>query len=186
MARNRSRPGRYRTAPSRPGLIDFIAVRQDDALARPLLAELAAEYSARYGEALERVHAGLVNYPASEFAPPQGGMLMGVLDSVAVTGGAFRRYGEVDGVETAELKRIWTDQQHRRKGYAGLLLDALEAEIANRGYRQIYLTTGHRQPEAEALYLSRGYTRLNAPLSARSETYRAEVHLVPFVKEIPL
>ncbi|MGI9161886.1 MAG: GNAT family N-acetyltransferase [Mycobacterium sp.] len=166
-------------------MIEFIAVSQSDDLARPLLAELAAEYSTRYGEPLDRVHAGLVSYPAQEFAPPRGGMLMGVLNSVPVTGGAFRRYGEVDGVETAELKRVWTDQRYRRKGYAGLLLDALEAEIVARGYRQIYLTTGHRQPEAEALYLARGYTRLDAPLSARTETYRAEVHLVPFTKELP-
>lgn len=166
-------------------MIDFIAVSQHDELAQPLLAELAAEYSTRYDEPLERVHAGLLTYPADEFAAPQGGMLIGVLDSVPVTGGAFRRYGEVDGVETAELKRIWTDHRHRRKGYADLLLDALESEIVDRGYRQIYLTTGHRQPEAEALYLSRGYTRLDGPLSLRSETYRAEVHLMPFIKELP-
>ncbi|HPX36728.1 MAG TPA: GNAT family N-acetyltransferase [Mycobacterium sp.] len=165
-------------------MIEFRSVSQDDELARPLLAELAEEYGSRYGDAPERVLRGLVNYPAHEFDPPHGGMLVGLLDSVPVTGGAFRRYGSVDSVETAELKRIWTGSRHRRKGYASLLLDALEAEIIERGYRQVYLTTGHRQPEAEALYLSRGYTRLEAPLSARSETYRAEVCLVPFVKDL--
>lgn len=165
-------------------MIEFTAVSQDDDLARPLLAQLAEEYGSRYGDAPERVLRGLVNYPAHEFEPPHGGMLMGLLDSVPVTGGAFRRYGCVDGVETAELKRIWTDSRHRRKGYASLLLDELEAEIRARGYRKVYLTTGHRQPEAEALYLARGYTRLDAPLSERSETYRADVCLMPFIKEL--
>ena len=45
------------------------------------------------------------------------------------------------------------------------------AEIATRGYRRIYLTTGDRQPEAEALYLSSGYTRLAEPLPAEGEVY---------------
>ena len=69
-----------------------------------------------------------------------------------VTGGAFRRFDD----STAELKRIWTDSRHRRQGHARALLVELEAEIAARGYRSVYLTTGDRQPEAEALYLSTG------------------------------
>lgn len=134
----------------------------------PLLAELAEEYGSRYGDAPERVLRGLVNYPAHEFDPPHGGMLV----RVARLGSSDRRrlpplrLGRQR--ETAELKHIWTGSRHRRKGYASLLLDALEAEIIERGYRQVYLTTGHRQPEAEALYLSRGYTRLEAPVSRRA------------------
>jgi predicted GNAT family acetyltransferase len=46
-----------------------------------------------------------------------------------VTGGAFRRYDD----DTAELKRIWTDSGHRRRGYATALPAALEAEIVMRG-----------------------------------------------------
>ena len=169
---------------SGPHQLRFTAVRQDDELARPLLAELALEYGSRYGDSTERVHAGLRNYPAEEFAPPHGGMLIGSLDGIPVTGGAFRRYGLIEGVETAELKRVWTDSRYRRQGLASALLDALESEIAARGYRRVYLTTGHRQPEAEALYLAHGYTRLNAPLSARGEVYSLEVSLVPFAKHL--
>lgn len=162
----------------------FVPVSQDDELAGPLLAELAQEYGSRYGDSPERVHAGLLNYPAHEFAPPHGGMLIGLLGPTPVTGGAFRNYGVVDGAETAELKRIWTDCRHRRQGHASALLDALETETAARGYRRVYLTTGHRQPEAEALYLARGYTRLVAPLSTRGEVYRLEVCPVAFVKDL--
>ena len=145
----------------------FVAVGQDDPLAEPLLAELAVEYATRYGGTEQAVSKWLRGYPADEFAAPGGGMLIGLLDDEPVTGGAFRRFDDA----TAELKRIWTDSRHRRQGHAKALLVELEAEIAARGYRRIYLTTGDRQPEAEALYLSTGYARLAEPLPAEGEVY---------------
>ena len=145
----------------------FVAVGRDDPLAEPLLAELAVEYATRYGGAPERVSTWLRTYPAEHFAPPDGGLLIGLLDGQPVTGGAFQRFDDT----TAELKRIWTDSRHRRQGHAKVLLAQLEAEIATRGYRRIYLTTGDRQPEAEALYLSSGYVRLAEPLPAEGEVY---------------
>jgi GNAT superfamily N-acetyltransferase len=145
----------------------FIAVGQEDPLAEPLLAELAVEYATRYGSTEDRVAAWLRSYPADEFTAPDGGMVIGVLGERPVTGGAFRRFD----ANTAELKRIWTDSEFRRRGYAKALLDELEARIVAGGYRRVYLTTGDRQPEAEALYLSSGYTRLTEPLAAEGEVY---------------
>jgi GNAT superfamily N-acetyltransferase len=145
----------------------FVAVNQDDRLAEPLLAELAVEYATRYGATEQAVSSWLRGYPADEFAPPGGGMLIGLLGGQPVTGGAFRRFDD----STAERKRIWTDSRHRRQGHAKALLVELEAEIAARGYRSVYLTTGDRQPEAEALYLSTGYIRLPEPLPAEGEVY---------------
>jgi GNAT superfamily N-acetyltransferase len=145
----------------------FVAVGQDDPLAEPLLAELAVEYATRYGATVQAVATWLRGYPADEFARPGGGLLIGLLNDRPVTGGAFRRFDD----STAELKRIWTDSRHRRQGHARALLVELEAEIAARGYRAVYLTTGDRQPEAEALYLSTGYLRLAEPLPAEGEVY---------------
>jgi GNAT superfamily N-acetyltransferase len=145
----------------------FVAVGQDDPLAEPLLAELAIEYATRYGSTQAAVAKWLRDYPADEFAPPHGGLLIGLLDDLPVTGGAFRRFDDT----TAELKRIWTDSRYRRQGHAKALLKELEAEIVARGYRSVYLTTGDRQPEAEALYLSTGYVRLHEPLPAEGEVY---------------
>lgn len=149
----------------------FARISQDDALAQPLLAELAVEYATRYGGSAAAILTGLRNYPAREFTPPQGGLLIGLLDGRPVAGGAFRRFGVVDGAETAELKRIWTDRRYRRRGYASAVLGELETEIASRGYRRVYLTTGDKQPEAEALYLARGYARLAEPLPADGDIY---------------
>ena len=148
-------------------VLRFVTVGQDDPLAEPLLAELAVEYASRYGATVQAVANWLRTYPADEFTAPGGGLLIGVLDSQPVTGGAFRRFDD----STAELKRIWTDSRHRRQGHAKALLAELEADIAARGYRRVYLTTGDRQPEAEALYLSTGYTRLAEPLPAEGQVY---------------
>jgi GNAT superfamily N-acetyltransferase len=145
----------------------FRAVDHDDPLAEPLLAELALEYSSRYRAPIDAVSKWLRAYPADEFSRPGGAMLVGLLDGLPVTGGAFRRFD----AETAELKRIWTDSRHRRRGYAKALLAELEEEISARGYRRVYLTTGDRQPEAEELYLSTGYRRLAEPLPAEGEVY---------------
>lgn len=153
----------------------FVAVGQDDPLAEPLLAELTAEYAGRYRATTDAVSHWLRNYPADEFAAPGGGLLIGLLAGEPVTGGAYRRFDE----STAELKRIWTDSRHRRRGYAKALLVELETEIVARGYQRVYLTTGDRQPEAEALYLSCGYTRLAEPLPAEGEVYP-----IAFVKEL--
>lgn len=153
----------------------FVTVGQHDALAEPLLAELTVEYATRYGGTPELVGQWLRGYPADEFEAPGGGMLIGLLDDQAATGGAFRRFDD----QTAELKRIWTDSRHRRRGLARSLLAALEADIVHRGYRRIYLTTGDRQPEAEALYLAAGYRKLTDPLPAEGEIYP-----MAFLKEL--
>jgi GNAT superfamily N-acetyltransferase len=147
--------------------LEFVPAALDDALAEPLLEELAVEYADRYESTRPTVLAWLKDNPTDEFAPPDGGMLMGLLDGRPVTGGGFRRFD----ADTAELKRIWTDSQHRRRGYAMALLAELEAEIAARGYRRIYLMTGHRQPEAEELYRAGGYTRLPGPLPSTGPVF---------------
>ncbi|MDX1892821.1 GNAT family N-acetyltransferase [Mycolicibacterium sp. 050158] len=155
------------TSPPPADAVRFVSVGQHDPLAEPLLAELAVEYATRYGGTPERVGTWLRGYPADELAPPAGGMVIGVLDGRPVTGGAFRRFD----AETAELKRIWTASTHRRRGLARALLAELETAIAARGYRRVYLTTGDRQPEAEALYLATGYCKLTDPPPAEGEIY---------------
>ncbi|MCQ4118086.1 GNAT family N-acetyltransferase [Rhodococcus tibetensis] len=134
-------------------------VEQSDPLAAPLLAELAFEYSSRYGRTRDEMYQDLVTYPSEEFGAPDGALLILVEGENPVAGGAFRRYDEV----TAELKRIWTSAEHRRRGLGRTVLRELEHEIARRGYSRIFLTTGPRQPEAVGLYLASDYTPLFDP-----------------------
>ncbi|WP_329045928.1 GNAT family N-acetyltransferase [Amycolatopsis sp. NBC_01488] len=132
---------------------ESVWVAQSDPRVRPLLADLAREYSSRYHRVLNDVHFELREYPPERFAPPHGGLLLLLTDGVAVAGGAFQRYD----AETAELKRIWTHRAHRGHGLGRRVVAELEAEAVRR-YSRLHLTTGPNQPEARGLYLATGYT----------------------------
>lgn len=136
--------------------IEFVVVGQENPLAAPLLDELATEYHSRYGDLSGTEYADMRTYPAEHFAGPGGVLVVGLSGGVAVAGGAFRRLDP----STAELKRIWTSSGHRGRGYGKLVVAELERIARERGYSRVYLTTGPRQPEAVALYLSTGYTAL--------------------------
>jgi GNAT superfamily N-acetyltransferase len=155
--------------------LKFVAVHQSDPLAAPQLEGLAHEYSARYGGDVEQMHTELCAYPATDFEPPDGVLVVAVANGVPVAGGAFRRYD----IATAQLKRIWTAPAHRRQGYGRLVVSELERIAVQRGYTRVYLTTGWRQPEAVALYLAAGYT----PLYDRSLPPE-EIGRHPFVKQL--
>jgi len=139
-------------------------VHPDDPLAAPLFAELAVEYDTRYGDLFGGAAEELTRYPAEEFVPPDGELVLLLQDGEPVAGGAFRRHVDAG---TAEVKRMWTAAAHRRRGLARRVLDELEARAAARGYRRMYLTTGPRQPEAKALYLAAGWTPLFDPAVPR-------------------
>ncbi|RRQ29381.1 GNAT family N-acetyltransferase [Rhodococcus sp. Eu-32] len=136
--------------------LQFVAVHQNDPLAAPLIEELALEYATRYGRTPGEQYSELRSYPAEEFAPPGGSLVVAISGGQPVAGGAFRQYDAT----TAELKRIWTASTHRKRGLGKLVVAELERIATQRGYSRIYLTTGWRQPEAVALYLSAGYTPL--------------------------
>jgi GNAT superfamily N-acetyltransferase len=152
-----SRPYGRRMAAASENLV-FITTTQDDPRAMPLVAELSREYDERY-EPNDGVPSSfeLQRYPASTFTEAEGGVFVLLLDGEeTVAGGAFKR----SDAHSAEMKRVWTSSSHRRKGYARLVMDELERQARAQGYTRSTLTTGARQPEAVALYLSIGYRPL--------------------------
>ncbi|TQL53748.1 GNAT family N-acetyltransferase [Subtercola boreus] len=136
----------------------FVFVAATDPLAAPLFAELAHEYSTRYGDFFgEDPAVELARYPADRFSRAEGGAFVLLLrEGVAIAGGAFMRFDE----STVELKRIWASAAHRRQGLARRVVVELEDEARRQGYARAYLTTGPRQPEAKSLYFRTGYTPL--------------------------
>lgn len=62
---------------------------------------------------------------------------------------------------TVEVKRMYVLPEHRRKGIAALLLDALEQRAGETGYTRCVLETGKRMPSAIALYERAGYMRMD-------------------------
>jgi GNAT superfamily N-acetyltransferase len=127
-------------------------VAMSDPLVLPLLKDLVQEYTSRYGFLYE----DLLSYPESRFAPPDGAFILLVENDQAIAGGAFQRHTP----DTAEVKRVWTHRDHRRRGLAARVMAELEKEAAGRGYARMYLTTGPNQPEAVSLYLTGGYVAL--------------------------
>ncbi|GAB3218385.1 GNAT family N-acetyltransferase [Kineococcus gypseus] len=159
-----------------PGELVVRVVGVRDELARPLFEDLAREYGARYGGTPEQVRGELERHPAEEFDEPDGVLLLLLEDGAPVAGGAYRRYDE----GTAELKRIWTHREHRRRGLGRRVLTELEARALAAGYSRLYLTTGPRQPEARGLYLRAGFRPL-FDLDADPES----VGRLPFTKDLP-
>ncbi|MGV1793987.1 GNAT family N-acetyltransferase [Rhizobium sp. A37_96] len=129
-----------------------------DPAAQPLIEGLIDEYDGRYG-AVSRpggARTEIMRYPLALFAPPLGDFLLLLRDGQTIAGGAFMSHDD----ETAELKRIWTHPELRRQGLARRIVIALEESAAELGYSRAYLSTGFRQPEAVALYISLGYRPL--------------------------
>jgi putative acetyltransferase len=87
-----------------------------------------------------------------------GIFLIGRVNGVAVACGAIRPLGEGVG----EIKRMFVRPDHRRSGFAPVLLAALEQAAAERGYRAIRLETGENQIAAIRLYESAGYRPISA------------------------
>ncbi|MBM9469282.1 GNAT family N-acetyltransferase [Nakamurella leprariae] len=157
-------PAAARAAERRPTRISPVAgapdllveqVHVDDPRLRPLLQDLIVEYSTRY--AMDNQFTDLTEVDPTDFLPPHGTFLLLSEDGEVVAGGALRRY-RTDDALTAEVKRVWTASRHRRRGLSRRLMAELETAARQLGYTRIHLTTGPRQPEARALYLSTGYT----------------------------
>jgi GNAT superfamily N-acetyltransferase len=124
------------------------ALRYDDPLAQELVGQVQQEYVQRYGGPDEAA------VTPEDFLPPRGAFLVAEVDGVPAGCGAWRSLG--DG--RAEVKRVYVAPAFRRRGLAQVLVDAIEEGAARAGVRSLVLNTGHRQPEALALYAVLGYT----------------------------
>ena len=76
-----------------------------------------------------------------------------VENEVPVSCGAIKPFKD----NTMEVKRMYTIQTHRGKGFASKVLDELETWAKELGYTHCILETGKRQPDAIALYQKKGY-----------------------------
>jgi GNAT superfamily N-acetyltransferase len=132
-------------------MMEMRRVRLSDVEVAPLLAGLTHEYDTRYGENIEMTRA-----TEGDFDPPSGLFLVVVDGATTAAGGGFRRHD----AGTCEVKRMWTHPDYRRRGLAARVLGALEDAARDAGYTRLILETGPRQPEAEALYARRGYSRI--------------------------
>ncbi|GAA4319558.1 GNAT family N-acetyltransferase [Flaviaesturariibacter amylovorans] len=114
---------------------------------RALVALLDADLAVRNGA--EQQFYGQFNGLA-----PIRHVVLAVLDGRALACGAFKEFGP--GV--AEIKRMFTHPDGRRRGLAAAVLAELETWCCELGYTACVLETGVRHEEAIALYQKTGYT----------------------------
>lgn len=76
------------------------------------------------------------------------------VDDVPVSCGAFKK---LEG-NTAEIKRMYTVEDSRGKGFGSLVLEELELWALELSYDKTLLETGVKQPEAIAMYKKNGYS----------------------------
>lgn len=131
--------------------LDVVETGYDSELAQRLVAEVQAEYVARYG--------GQDDSPVDpeHFASPTGAFLVVQVGGEAVGTVALRRHEEDPTGATAELKRLYVRAAHRRRGHARRILHLAEERARALGYDHLVLETGTEQPEAMALYAAQGY-----------------------------
>lgn len=105
----------------------------------------------------------------AHYGPPGGCVLLAMEGEEAVGAVCLRRLDE----EACEMKRLFVPEQHRGKGIAKGLVNALFDTAFARGYRVMRLDTGSFMTEALALYGGFGFERI-APYYPVDETLASE------------
>ena len=121
-------------------------------VARALVDAAMADLAVRYGSGDD------TPVDAAEFAPPNGDFVVAFLDGVPVGCGGWRPYHS--DPSTAEIKRMFTRAEARRRGVGRAVLRAVEESARAVGRVRMALETGKLQPEAIAMYEAAGYQRI--------------------------
>lgn len=83
-------------------------------------------------------------------------VVVALLNKQAVACGALRELND----EAMEIKRMYTRDAVRNKGYATAILNELEAWTMELGYEKCILETGTMNPEAIKFYKKNKYSRI--------------------------
>jgi len=106
---------------------------------------------------------------ARRYGPPHGCVIAAVEDGQVIGAVCLRRLND----DACEMKRLYVPPEHRRKGVAKSLVQALTEFASQLGYRVMRLDTGSFMTEALALYTSCGFTRI-PPYYPMDETLASE------------
>jgi len=128
----------------------------DSSGARSVFHAAVDELARRYGPGADDRYS-----MADELREPEGFFLV-ARAAAHLAGGVGLRPIADPRQRFGEVKRLWVRPDLRRQGLAEALMDAVLLEAKARGFLQVYLETGDRQPEAHALYQKMGWTPVEA------------------------
>jgi GNAT superfamily N-acetyltransferase len=136
-------------------VIEFREGRVDSGDGGQLVAAMRTEIGQLYA-GLDLQAPDMPKAGPDELNPPNGVMLVGYEDDVAICCGGIKRLDQ----EACELKRMYVIPEARGRGVARTLLAALEDRARELGYVIARLDTGPKQPGARHLYESAGYVSI--------------------------
>jgi GNAT superfamily N-acetyltransferase len=134
--------------------ITVIAESIDTSGALAILYAASDELQQRYGGDGDNKHLDV-----NELRPPRGLFLVARRERHLVGGVGLRSIGE-PALRYAEVKRLWVRPDLRREGIGLTLMNEIEQQARDQGYRTLFLETGPAQPEALSLYESTGWTAI--------------------------
>jgi ribosomal protein S18 acetylase RimI-like enzyme len=122
---------------------------------------LFTEYAAQLGVdlAFQGFDAELAALPGP-YAPPQGALLLALVDGEPAGCGALRPLPEADHPDACEMKRLYVRRAFRRFGLGRQLAQALMDRAVQAGYASMLLDTLDEMEAARGLYASLGFTEV--------------------------
>ncbi len=133
--------------------ISIQAVDPHGEAATVLIAELIAELNCRYAD---RSDDEASSFHPDDVTVPRSVFLVAMLDGELLGCGALRPFA----ADVVEIKRMYVRESARGRGVGRAIVAELEKFAAQFGYKSMILETGMRQPEAIALYIRQGFTRI--------------------------
>lgn len=143
-------------------MIELVEAHYDSDVAVALVAALNVEINERYADTDETDGPDdreyLAEVTADVVTRPFGSFLIAQIDGRAVGCGAVKPLAGSRSV--GEIKRMYTVPDARRSGVGAAVLAGLETIACELGYIRLQLETGTMQPEAIAMYETRGWVRI--------------------------
>ena len=95
-----------------------------------------------------------------EYAPPQGALLLALVDAEVAGCGALRALPGSDYANACEMKRLYVRPAYRKFGLGRLLAQALFDRGRQAGYSAMLLDTLDEMEAARGLYASLGFEEI--------------------------
>ena len=133
--------------------------------ATPTLLQATREIFVEYARSLDvdlcfqQFDAELAQLPG-EYTPPQGALLLALVDGQVAGCGAVRPLADVDYANACEMKRLYVRPAYRKFGLGRLLAQALFDRGLQAGYSALLLDTLDEMEAARGLYASLGFEEI--------------------------
>ena len=133
--------------------------------ATPALLQATREIFVEYAQSLgidlcfQQFDNELAQLPG-DYAPPQGALLLALVDGQVAGCGALRPLTDVDYANACEMKRLYVRPAYRKFGLGRLLAQALFDRGLQAGYSAMLLDTLDEMEAARGLYASLGFEEI--------------------------